>query len=239
MAENLNSYLDYVNAPWGKLFYEIVWKQLEEPSDKEILDFGSGFGVTASHLAENNNVTAVEPDEEMIKSRFSNNQYKQIRGGYDWIKREPSNKYDIIICHNVLEYVNNRVEIIYEFARLLKPNGILSVVKHNRLGKVMQKAVFEYKIDEALALLDGENVKSNNFGTISTYDNEDLANYSKGKLYIDKCFGVRTFYALQNNDVKTAPDWMDKMLELELKASAVAQFRDVAFFNHVILRKSL
>ena len=50
--------------PWECLMKRIVWKQLGDIRNKKILDFGSGIGVTANYLAEHNDVTAIEPDEE-------------------------------------------------------------------------------------------------------------------------------------------------------------------------------
>lgn len=44
---NINGYLDYINVPWGRLFYRLVWHNLGF-KDKKILDFGSGFGVTSN-----------------------------------------------------------------------------------------------------------------------------------------------------------------------------------------------
>lgn len=53
--------------PWECLMKRIVWKQLGDIRDKKILDFGSGIGVTANYLAEHNDVTAIEPDEDSVK----------------------------------------------------------------------------------------------------------------------------------------------------------------------------
>ena len=35
--------------PWERMLKQIVWSQLGDFADKKILDFGSGFGVTADH----------------------------------------------------------------------------------------------------------------------------------------------------------------------------------------------
>lgn len=50
---NIQGYLDTVNAPWGKLFYKLVWHNID-CNGKKILDFGSGFGLTADYFAKNN-----------------------------------------------------------------------------------------------------------------------------------------------------------------------------------------
>lgn len=233
---NVQGYLDTIKAPWGKIFYELVWHNLE-CKGKRILDFGSGFGYTANHLAKANEVIAVEPNEEMLQHAFKENKYQQINGDILALKNMPDNSFDVILCHNVMEYVDNRKEILTEFNRLLKDDGFISVIKHNKAGKIMQKAVFEYNVDDAMKLLENENVESVNFGTINEYENSELEEYCKGMLKFDKIYGLRMFYALQRNELKTGEDWLNNMIKLECKAEEVPEFRDIAFFHHVILRK--
>ena len=57
--------------PWECLMKRMVWEQLGDIRGKKILDFGSGIGVTANHLAEHNHVTAIEPDESSVKERWA------------------------------------------------------------------------------------------------------------------------------------------------------------------------
>lgn len=233
---NVQGYLDTISMPWGQLFYKMIWHNLAYQG-KRILDFGSGPGLTADFLAENNTVTAVEPNEEMITYRFHANAYEQLCGSIEELQRFPADTFDVIVCHNVLEYVDNREEIFAAFHRVLKPGGSISLVKHNKWGKVMQKAVFEYKIDEALSLLHNENVASVNFGTINEYDDEELHNYIEGKFTVAATYGVRIFYALQRNELKMEADWLEKMYELECEVEEIPTFRDIAFFHHIILKK--
>lgn len=235
---NIQGYLDTVNAPWGKLFYKLVWHNIE-CNGKKILDFGSGFGVTADYFAKNNDVTAIEPNEEMLKYRFCNNEYKQIAGGIELLSKMQNKSYDMIICHNVLEYLDYRTELLREFSRVLKPNGLVSIIKHNKAGKIMQKAVFEYKINEALELINNGNAVSANFGTINEYDNFELERYGEGSFEIIKTFGVRMFFALQRNEFKTESDWISNMYNLECATEEIPEFRNIAFFHHVILKHKM
>lgn len=238
MSNNINiqGYFDTINQPWGQLFYQLVWHNLE-CKGKKILDYGSGFGVTANHLALNNDVIAIEPNMEMLGYRYYTNEYTQINGGIEKLCDVSSQSMDVIVCHNVMEYIDNRRELITEFNRILKPDGFISIVKHNKAGKIMQKAVLEYKIDEAIALINNGNVESVNFGLIDGYDNSELLNYCEGKFEIDKIFGIRTFYALQRNDIKSDPDWITSMFKLECMAEEIPEFRNIAFFHHIILIK--
>ncbi len=235
---NVNNYFEYTKTPWGQLFYKLVLHNLPF-ENKNILDFGSGFGITAKALAEKNSVTAVEPNEEMLSFTEKDVRCIQLYGGTEILKTMPDCSYDVIICHNVFEYVSvaEREDVLNQFFRLLKPDGILSVIKHNRYGKIMQKAVFECDAEQAMSLLCGENSVSANFGEINEYSLDELNEYCNGKFEIQSICGIRTFYGLQRNEVKTKEGWLNDMYELECAAESVDELRNIAFFHHVILEK--
>ncbi len=233
---NIQGYLATATAPWGKLFYKMVWEKIN-CDNKQILDFGSGFGFTANHFAATNQVTAIEPNKEMLKYRISENKYNQIQGDIHNLIELPNESFDLIICHNVFEYLDNRIEILKEFHRLLKPDGVLSIVKHNKLGKIMQKAILEYKIEEALTLINQGEAKSVNFGVIKEYDDLELEKYGEDLFTIQNIYGVRTFFALQRNELKIGDEWIHNMFKLELAVEEKKEFRDIAFFHHLILKK--
>ena len=50
--DSINDYVDLVKAPWGKMFYDLLFAQLDIPNSQrhKILDLGSGLGVTANHF---------------------------------------------------------------------------------------------------------------------------------------------------------------------------------------------
>lgn len=55
---------------------------------------------------------------------------------------------------------------------MLKQDGILSIVKHNRPGRVMQMAVLLYDFEKVNAILDVKNSTASKFGTIRYYEDE-------------------------------------------------------------------
>ena len=229
---------DIKNLPaWERLFKKIVWKQLGDIKDKYILDFGSGEGITANYFAEKNCVVAVEPWEEILKDAWTDNEYRQIIGDVNSLKEFEDNSFDIIICHNVLEYIDDKENVIRELERVLKPNGFISLVKHNRNGRVMQMAVLLDDFDKANALLDGENSTASKFGAIRYYEDSQIEEWDS-KVYIEKTYGIRTFWDLQQNQEKHSDEeWQDKMMDLELRVSEIDDFTDIAFFHHLIIRK--
>ncbi|ADZ21622.1 SAM-dependent methyltransferase [Clostridium acetobutylicum] len=241
MNNNLKNYLDNIKKPWGILFYRVLWQQLDKIKTSKVLDFGSGFGITANHFASNNMVIAIEPNSELVEARIQENDYIQIVGDLKALKSQKDNYFDVILCHNVFEYAKEREEIFKEFLRILKPGGIISLVKHNHAGRIMQKVVFENNIDEAEKLLNGGIIEVLGFGKVSYYKLEDIKKWCKGfEVEIIKVLGIRTFWALQqDNKIKEDPIWQEKMFKIEMMVSNIDEYVNISFFNHIILKKAL
>ena len=222
---------------WERLFKKIVWEQLGNLEGKKILDFGSGEGITANHFARKNDVSAIEPSEEMLSNAWKDNEYNQIVGDVNALSVFKDETFDIIICHNVLEYIDDKEAVVKALARVLKKDGILSIAKHNRAGRVMQMAVLLDDFEKANALLDGENSMASKFGAIRYYEDDDIIKWAS-ELTVSEVFGIRTFGDLQQNQEKHGnEEWQDKMMQLEMRVAQISEYRNVAFFHHLLLTK--
>lgn len=220
---------------WERLLKDLLWPQLEGIRGMRILDFGSGNGATAAYLAQCNNVTAIEPDAAMLDARYTG--FTQLIGGVELLHGMPDGCLDAVICHNVLEYVDNRPAALQELVRVLKPGGVMSIVKHNRAGRVMQMAVLLSDFDKANALLDGEDGCASRFGAIHYYEDDDVARWCPG-LKLEACYGLRTFWDLQQNQqIQQDEAWQAQMLKLEARVAKMPEYRAVAFFHHLMLHK--
>ncbi|ADL50050.1 class I SAM-dependent methyltransferase [Clostridium cellulovorans] len=230
--------MDYKNiAPWELLQKKMTWEHLNYIHNKRILDFGSGSGMTANHFAIDNEVIAIEPDEKVLQDRFKENNYTQIKGDMNRLKNFQDESFDMILCHNVFEYVDEREEILEEFSRILKKDGFLSIVKHNKAGRVMQMVVLLNNFEHANELLAGKNGHAQQFGTINYYKDKEILEWSN-KFEIEKILGMRTFWDLQQNqEIQKDETWQENMLEIELKVSELEEYKAIAFFHHIILRK--
>ena len=233
---DIQQYKQMLEQPWGKIQYEITFAQLEHIKGKKILDFGSGFGLVSQFLAQNNEVVSIEPQEEMLFA-YSNHRYEKILGSLEQAKKFESESFDIVLCHNVLEYIdeNCRVNYLSELKRVLKRDGKLSIIKHNQVGKIMQAVVFSNDVDQALDLLNGNEFKSVSFSQGTTYTIDELLQMSKMKL--ENYQAIRTFYSLQINEVKTQDKWIEKMTEMELSVCDLYPYKDISFLQHVWLMK--
>ena len=222
---------------WERLFKRIVWLQTGDLKGLSILDFGSGEGITADHYAADNFVTAVEPSDEMLANAWKDHEYTQIIGDISALSVFDDNSFDFIICHNVLEYIDDKQAVICELVRVLKPNGKISIVKHNRAGRVMQMAVLLDDMEKANALLDGKNSMASKFGAIRYYNDSDITEWSSSLKLIDS-YGIRTFWDLQQNQEKhDQEEWQKRMAKLEMRVSQKEEYRQIAFFHHLVFTK--
>ena len=172
----------------------------------------------------------------MIAERKQDFSYEQLQGSLELLQTLPDQFFDVIVCHNVLEYVSDPDLYLAEFSRLLKKDGKISLVKHHEVGRVMHTVVFENDPEKAKQLLAGEAYQTHSMGAAKVYQIKEVI--SGLPLEVEDYQGVRIFYGLQSNDYKTAPDWAEKMLEMELAVCNQSPYRDIAAFQHVWLVKS-
>ncbi|MBM7635855.1 class I SAM-dependent methyltransferase [Streptococcus saliviloxodontae] len=234
MTVNLESYRQMLAQPWGKIQYDITFSQLSAIENQTVLDFGAGLGLVSSYLAEKNQVTAIEPNEEMLEPQKVTN-YEKLLGSLDQLEKLADDSFDLLLCHNVLEYIplEERLTYLNHFKRLVKPNGRLSIIKHNQVGKVMQTVVFANDVDKALKLLEGEAFESVSFSQGETYTIEDLLELTQ--LPMEGYQAIRTFYSLQPNDVKLEEGWLEQMTEMELAVCDLKPYKDISFLQHIWL----
>lgn len=98
-----------------------------------VLDYGCGTGTITLKIARNaNKVYGIDVSEGMLK-RAQQNLISQNIHNATFCKITALNKmfedgtFDVITIFNVLQYIENRKELLTEFYKLLKPQGILII----------------------------------------------------------------------------------------------------------------
>lgn len=221
---------------WEQLQKKLTWKQLGEFAGKTILEFGCGNGVMGAYYADRNTVVAIEPKGQTLNENPYEN-VEQICGDIKKLSDFAEETFDVILCHNVLEYAAERPEIMRQFQRLLKPDGLISILKHNRPGRVMQMAVLLNNFEHVDELLDGGDGVSPQYGKICYYEDEAPIRWAPG-LKIEKILGMRAFWDLQQKqEIQGEAAWQEKMMKLEERVADVEPYKAIAFFHHVFLSK--
>ncbi|MCA9932120.1 MAG: methyltransferase domain-containing protein, partial [Anaerolineales bacterium] len=156
----------YQDAPWGKLRYRIAQANLEPHLPKtpaNILDLGGGNGFDAIPLAQNGfSLSILDFSAEMIaqgqqlaetrgvadNTAFAIGNAEQLADHY----AEPA--FDVVLCHNVLQYVADVTAVLTSIHNTLKPGGILSLMITNPHTETLSYALREYDMQTALENLD-------------------------------------------------------------------------------------
>jgi len=115
-------------------------KEIGVKQGQTVLDFGCGDGhyaiPAAKLVGDRGKVYAVDRDEQTLRGLLGKIEDKNIKN-IEVIKNESktsldNNLVDFIVCFDVLHYVKERKILYYEFKRVLKQKGILSVYpKHH------------------------------------------------------------------------------------------------------------
>ncbi|OCL22030.1 S-adenosyl-L-methionine-dependent methyltransferase [Gilliamella sp. wkB72] len=129
----------------GKIREAIVWQELENilakyPKPINILDAGGGQGQIACRLAKlGHNITVCDISKQMLD--LANHQAQQENLTLNFIHCSIQNldkfidqPFDLVICHAVLEWVADPVQIIQSLKRHLKKEGYLSLMFYNYHG---------------------------------------------------------------------------------------------------------
>jgi SAM-dependent methyltransferase len=127
-------YLKIFGIPLAKYFRFINTQKILKPinlNNKKILDAGCGIGDFSLYLAGKGAITiGIDMDEKKIF--FANQVAKEYQLNAMFLSRELVNEvsdteesYDGILCLAVLEHIENDVDLLMDFQRILKPNGFL------------------------------------------------------------------------------------------------------------------
>ncbi len=237
MNYDMKLYYDYTVSPLGTLFYQTIWDQLSDIKEKNILDFGSGFGFTSAFLSKKNTVTALELDSTMIEACEKNASYTQLQGDLSKLHQFSDETFDMVTCHLVLEFVPDPKEILHELMRVLKKDGLLSIVRHNKNGRIIQAILQDYDLNDANNLLDGGNSFSSAFGDIKYYTNEDLLSWLDNQMRVCDIYGARVLGSLHSEEMQAKPNWVEEMFSVESRLLKNTDFVKIAYFNHILLQK--
>jgi 2-polyprenyl-3-methyl-5-hydroxy-6-metoxy-1,4-benzoquinol methylase len=110
----------------AKQIWGVVSSKITSPKRLNCLDVGSSSGVISNFLAgQFKNVTAVDIDENAIKIAKNKFKKKNLRFMITNIEELEfkSDSFDIIICNQVYNFVENPKKLMSEIHRVLKPNG--------------------------------------------------------------------------------------------------------------------
>jgi S-adenosylmethionine-dependent methyltransferase len=221
----------------------------------DIIDVGGGTGGLAVPFAAlGHHVTVVDPSPDALaaakrRAAEAGAHLVAVQGeaaSLDSIA-EPDSA-DLVICHNVLEYVDSPADAMAAIARVLRPSATVSVLAANAVAAVLHRALAG-RFTEALLLLDdgtgGTQGSQGNKATDGTGDEAGLprrftlaglttliegAGLRPGQVHGLRVFGGLVPGALLDGDAGAA----EALRALEEAAASTPPLRDIAAQLHVL-----
>ncbi len=146
-----DNYQAYCRSEWGRRREALIWAQLELQSSvtgMRALDLGCGPGGMSLRLAVAGcQVTAVDQSEEMLNLARELIQVNGVSGpeivcndATSFLAGCPARAFDLILCHNVIEYLGDAGRCLRLVRRCLDDRGTLSLVSLNPYGEVLRRA---------------------------------------------------------------------------------------------------
>src|ERR1700686_3403462 len=153
-----NQYAPYLETPAGRLRTDLAFANLQDflprsQAEKSLcaLDVGCGTGATAIRLARLGvHVTLLDSSPAMLdiakraaqEAGVTDKVVLQHGDATQLANLFHTRSFDVILCHNILEYCDDPAAVLRGAARALRDSSaILSVLVRNRAGEVFKAAI--------------------------------------------------------------------------------------------------
>lgn len=159
-----------------------------------------------------------------------------ILGLFDVVERDG---FDAVLCHGVLEYVDEPAEGVRNAVEALRPSGALSLLAAYLGGAVLARALAGHFTEARQALTDPAGRWGEGDPVPRRFTAEQLSDLvSAAGLEIAAVHGVRVFADLVPGAlVDTEPGAMEALLKLEAAVAEQPAFHSVATQLHVLGEK--
>jgi S-adenosylmethionine-dependent methyltransferase len=211
-----------------------------------IVDVGGGAGQQSIRLARKGyEVTILDPSPEMLDEarRRLASEDEDVRRRVRLVEGEGERghevlggeKFDAVLCHGVLMYLEDAWPMIQGLSTLAPSGGIVSVLTKNASALAVRPAL-EGRYRDALSLLEADR-DLGRLGVITRGDTvEGLSDaFAEAGLAVERWYGVRVFSDHLGDSVPGED--LPEILELEWEAGKREPYRSVARLIHMVGRR--
>ena len=166
------------NALKGRIRYDLSARNLINhlPTDKpqRVLDAGGGNGIDSLRLARMGHVIdLVDTSLSMLHDLHNNPEHLTLPNSVkthsfdirEISKRFSNDSFDLLLCHNVIQYSDDWEELLVSMLQPLASGGIFSLMTRNKFAVPFDVTLDDYELDNLQNLLDEPHGKSGVFDT--------------------------------------------------------------------------
>jgi S-adenosylmethionine-dependent methyltransferase len=254
-TDDFDSYLEQWKAncdsPRRRLIYEISRyniKRYMQGCTLRVLDVGGGNGYDSLYYAgQGHTVTLVDISPVMLADATERAREQDIAGQLtvhnahsdDLVSLFPEDRFDLILCHLMLEFVACPEALLRDMCSLLAPDGLLSVIDPNRYSESYRMIFYSDEIPNAI----------NAIGTrqyhhpwvnrpVPLFSAQEIAN----EMLANGCeiagqYGISNVYHYLPDSRKSDPESLARIEELEIHLTDQYPYNLLARMYQVIGRK--
>jgi 2-polyprenyl-3-methyl-5-hydroxy-6-metoxy-1,4-benzoquinol methylase len=249
--QEADKYAAYLRTTEGRLRLDLAWANFRRflpavASGRRVLDVGGGTGLFAIRLAElgfgvevldnSEPMLAIAADEANAKGLSDRISFRQGDAACLAALFQPSS-FHSVVCHNLLEYMEDPLAVVHGLARVLKKDrgSIVSLLVRNRSGEVLKAAIKGKDCQQAQAVLGADTVLDSLYGMPTRlFDPAGVHRMVEvAGLKVVADYGVRVVSDYMNNQ-NLADDGYRQLVDLELLLGAQPQFAAIARYTQVI-----
>jgi S-adenosylmethionine-dependent methyltransferase len=247
-------YAAYLETPEGRLRLDLTFANLQDflpqaTRSLVALDLGCGTGAIAVRLARLGfHVTLLDASEPMLdfakrtareagvteRVALKHGDATQLANLFN------AESFDVILCHNILEYVEDPPAVLRSAARTLRgPSSIISILVRNQAGEVLKAAIQDGDFAATEHNLTAEwGHESLYGGEVRVFTAESLqAMLSESSLAVTAERGVRVVSDYLPPRVSRNDEY-ERILELERKLGRRPEFAAVARYTHCLAHRA-
>jgi S-adenosylmethionine-dependent methyltransferase len=249
-----DKYAAYLDTPEGRLRCGLAFTNLQDflflPQSRRSLrglDLGCGTGATAVRLARLGiHMTLLDSSSAMLdiakraareagvdgRIALNHGDAAQVANLF------PAGSFDVVLCHNILEYVDDPVAVLRGAARAMRnSSAILSVIVRNQAGEVLKAAIQAGDLAAAEQNLTAQwGHESLYAGQVRLFTAESLqAMLMEASLAVTAKRGLRVVSDYLPPRVSLSAEY-DRVFELELKLGRRPEFAAVARYTQCLAR---
>lgn len=206
-----------------------------------ILDAGGGEGQFARGMAAlGHHVTLCDHSEVMLSNARQEAAAAGLADHFNYLHSSiqslsaPDIPYDLVLCHAVLEWVQDWQTLISILQSQLKEGGYLSLMFYNRHSTVFRSLVRGY-----FDRINNDKLQGSGKGLTPLYPllPEDVLSYlAQSGWNILSTSGIRVFHDYMHKEI-LARRSVDDIIELEKRFSREEPYRSLGRYYHVIVQR--
>ena len=251
--QDADKYAAYLRTPTGKLRSELAWENMRRflphhASKRRALDVGGGTGFASLQLARMDfEVVLLDGSEQMLRIARHQAEACGVTARISFCQADvgqlarlfDAESFDVVVCHNLLEYTEEPSTTVRDIARVLRKDGVFSVLVRNRAGEVLKEAIKSRDWNLVTADLTADVVVDNLYGeAVRVFTAAQIRDWLvRAGLEVAAEYGVRVFFDYVGLENLTDAAY-SQIFKLESMLGARPEFSAIARYFQAIARRS-